>query len=249
MDPYAETLITWFCLWFVFALWCVDIARKKGRSQLGWFVAGMVFGLFALVAIALLGPATRPVVAQPEPVPPGQLAQAVDVVPAPVAAPAASAQPVSDSVTAPGRSGSAQPEASTSPQPAPRLAGDTRWACQRCNYARNPAGAVRCYNCGAPKVAIGQTQGPAATAVPAASVPVVAQALPPAFTGSVWSPTHVVPAGGMAAWDGPDPSRPPVARLSERVELIVLARAGALDSRGRPQPISSSWVWLTLRLS
>ena len=42
-----------------------------------------------------------------------------------------------------------------------------------------------------------------------------------------WNPTHVVPAGGAPAWDAPDPSRPPVARLSERVELVVVARAGA----------------------
>jgi RsiW-degrading membrane proteinase PrsW (M82 family) len=42
-----------------------------------------------------------------------------------------------------------------------------------------------------------------------------------------WSPTHHVPAGGMAAWDAPDPARQPVAWLAERVELVVLAQAGA----------------------
>ena len=42
-----------------------------------------------------------------------------------------------------------------------------------------------------------------------------------------WNPTHVVPAGGLPAWDAPDPSRPPVAMLSERVELVVVAWAGA----------------------
>jgi SH3-like domain-containing protein len=31
----------------------------------------------------------------------------------------------------------------------------------------------------------------------------------------------------MAAWEAPDPARPPVAALSERVELIVVAQAGA----------------------
>jgi hypothetical protein len=84
----------------------------------------------------------------------------------------------------------------------------------------------------------------AADAVPngVASVQVAAEAAP---TGSAagdgveesgpavaaptpfWNPTHVVPAGGLPAWDAPDPSRPPVAMLSERVELVVVAWAGA----------------------
>ena len=65
--------------------------------------------------------------------------------------------------------------------------------------------------------------GPAPEVVgPAAAVPATRAVLPPA-----WTPTHVVPVGGMPAWDLPDPSRPPVARLSERVELVVVARAGA----------------------
>ena len=48
-----------------------------------------------------------------------------------------------------------------------------------------------------------------------------------ASTAGGWSPTHVVPTGGMAAWDAPVSARPPVARLSERVELLVTARVGA----------------------
>jgi hypothetical protein len=43
----------------------------------------------------------------------------------------------------------------------------------------------------------------------------------------VWLPTHVVPPGGLPAWDAPDPARQPIAMLSERVELVVIARAGA----------------------
>jgi hypothetical protein len=31
----------------------------------------------------------------------------------------------------------------------------------------------------------------------------------------------------MAAWAAPDPSRPPVVNLSERLELVVESRAGA----------------------
>ena len=41
-----------------------------------------------------------------------------------------------------------------------------------------------------------------------------------------WMPTHLVPPGGMAAWDAPDPSRPPMAQLAERVELVVEAGVG-----------------------
>jgi len=41
-----------------------------------------------------------------------------------------------------------------------------------------------------------------------------------------WSPTHTVPAGGLAAWANPDPSLPPVAVLPERVELAVEASSG-----------------------
>ena len=43
----------------------------------------------------------------------------------------------------------------------------------------------------------------------------------------VWTPTHLVPPGGMAAWIAPDPSRPPMPNLPERLELIVESRAGA----------------------
>ncbi|MGD0019197.1 MAG: PrsW family intramembrane metalloprotease [Candidatus Limnocylindrales bacterium] len=42
-----------------------------------------------------------------------------------------------------------------------------------------------------------------------------------------WAPTHLVPPGGMAAWDAPDPSRPAMLNLPERLELVVESRAGA----------------------
>jgi ankyrin repeat protein len=53
--------------------------------------------------------------------------------------------------------------------------------------------------------------------------------MPPAsaFEARAWMPTHLVPSGGMAAWDAPDPSRPPMVQLSERLELVVEAGAGA----------------------
>jgi RsiW-degrading membrane proteinase PrsW (M82 family) len=48
---------------------------------------------------------------------------------------------------------------------------------------------------------------------------------PPPATG--WAPTHLVPPGGMAAWNAPDPSRQPIVNLPERLELVVEGRAGA----------------------
>lgn len=40
-------------------------------------------------------------------------------------------------------------------------------------------------------------------------------------------PTHRVPSGGLAAWDVPDGSRPPVSQLPGDLELVVEASAGA----------------------
>jgi hypothetical protein len=58
--------------------------------------------------------------------------------------------------------------------------------------------------------------------VSAPAVPAAAEPEPPA-----WAPTHLVPPGGMAAWDAPDPSRRPIYNLPERLELVVESRAGA----------------------
>jgi HEAT repeat protein len=41
-----------------------------------------------------------------------------------------------------------------------------------------------------------------------------------------WAPTHVVPPGGMAAWNTPDPSLPPATQLPERLEVVVETSAG-----------------------
>ena len=42
----------------------------------------------------------------------------------------------------------------------------------------------------------------------------------------IWSPTHTVPAGGMAVWDYPDPSRPPVSALPGDTAVMEEQRAG-----------------------
>lgn len=49
---------------------------------------------------------------------------------------------------------------------------------------------------------------------------------PPAAPGA-WMPTHAVPATGMAAWDAPDPSRPPVVTLAGGVQLTIAEEIGA----------------------
>jgi protease PrsW len=74
-----------------------------------------------------------------------------------------------------------------------------------------------------PEVAKAEAAKPAQTVV-AAAAPAVA---PAPAAAPAWAPTHLVPPGGMAAWAAPDPSRPPVVNLSERLELVVESRAGA----------------------
>ncbi|HEY1167893.1 MAG TPA: hypothetical protein VGE81_02765 [Candidatus Limnocylindrales bacterium] len=44
--------------------------------------------------------------------------------------------------------------------------------------------------------------------------------------GPSWSPTHFVPAGGLPAWDYPDPSRQPMVVLNPGLGLVVDAVAG-----------------------
>jgi hypothetical protein len=65
----------------------------------------------------------------------------------------------------------------------------------------------------------------AAPAAPAPAAPAQAAAPAPA-PAQVWAPTHLVPAGGMPTWDAPDPSRPPLGLLPERLELVLEANAG-----------------------
>ena len=60
----------------------------------------------------------------------------------------------------------------------------------------------------------------------------------PAAQAPAWVPTHVVPAGGLPAWRAPTPHAGSVAVLSERVELVVVSRAGAW----RPSGIDHGWT-------
>jgi cytochrome bd-type quinol oxidase subunit 2 len=44
------TLIVWAAMGFV----CMEIAKKKGRNPSFWFVIGMLFSIFAVLAVAFL---------------------------------------------------------------------------------------------------------------------------------------------------------------------------------------------------
>jgi hypothetical protein len=56
-------------------------------------------------------------------------------------------------------------------------------------------------------------------AAPVAPVPPPPPPPPPAEPA--WAPTHVVPDGGLDAWDAPDPTRPPVTHLQAGTQLTV----------------------------
>jgi hypothetical protein len=75
------------------------------------------------------------------------------------------------------------------------------------------------------------TRAPSAAPIEPAPAQALAAPAPispvPAAPAPAWIPTHVVPAGGLPAWQAPDPTRQPLAVLSERVELVVVSRAGA----------------------
>jgi RsiW-degrading membrane proteinase PrsW (M82 family) len=71
----------------------------------------------------------------------------------------------------------------------------------------------------APRPATEATSGVEAAAAPAAELPLAA------VPG--WTPTHIVPVPGMAAWFVPDPSQRPIGLLPAGLELEVEMRAGA----------------------
>ena len=41
-------------IWFVFAVLTAVIASSKGRTGFGWFLLGALFGIFALILVAIL---------------------------------------------------------------------------------------------------------------------------------------------------------------------------------------------------
>lgn len=43
-----------FILWLIMAVLAAGIASHKGRSVGGWFIIGLVFGIFAVIVVAVL---------------------------------------------------------------------------------------------------------------------------------------------------------------------------------------------------
>jgi protease PrsW len=61
----------------------------------------------------------------------------------------------------------------------------------------------------------------------AAAEPVPATSGDVATGSAAWSPTHFVPAGGVAAWSVPDASHAPIADLAPGLAVVVESRIGA----------------------
>ena len=55
VDPVSVgVLFVWALAWLVFAAFTGWIATQKGRSGCGWFLLGAIFGIFALIGIAIV---------------------------------------------------------------------------------------------------------------------------------------------------------------------------------------------------
>lgn len=48
--------------WLICGAVCAVMADNRGRSKIGWFFAGLVFGIFAIIALAIAGKKTEPAV-------------------------------------------------------------------------------------------------------------------------------------------------------------------------------------------
>jgi CRP-like cAMP-binding protein len=62
---------------------------------------------------------------------------------------------------------------------------------------------------------------------PAAASAAVAAASAEAGTAPAWTATHVVPDGGLSAWNHPDPDEPVATQLAAGVEVAVLEERGS----------------------
>lgn len=51
--------------------------------------------------------------------------------------------------------------------------------------------------------------------------------LPAVYEEPAWQSTHTIPAGGLRAWEAPDPSRPHVTEVAAGLEVQVVERTGA----------------------
>lgn len=50
----------WSFVWIGFAVITALAASARGRSGIGWFLLGCLFGVFALIAVLVMGHKARP---------------------------------------------------------------------------------------------------------------------------------------------------------------------------------------------
>ena len=43
-------------IWILMGVWASNIAQKKNRDKVGWFILGLIFGLFAVAAVYIVDP-------------------------------------------------------------------------------------------------------------------------------------------------------------------------------------------------
>ena len=59
MDGIIIALLPLLVAWLAFAVFTAWIATQKGRSGCGWFLLGAIFGIFALIGIAIVPSAKK----------------------------------------------------------------------------------------------------------------------------------------------------------------------------------------------
>jgi hypothetical protein len=133
--------------------------------------------------------------------------------PKPAAAAAAEPEPVAAAEPEPVAAAEPEPApVAPDPQPAAAVAQPTQPAASTPASGPGPS----------PQPA---AQWPAAQ-LPEAQLPAAQPPATPPLASIAWSPTHFVPAGGLQAWDYPDPTRPPQAALSAGLGVVIDAVAG-----------------------
>lgn len=43
-----------YVIWLICAVVCAAVASDKGQNAVGWFIGGLLFGVFALIAVFMI---------------------------------------------------------------------------------------------------------------------------------------------------------------------------------------------------